>query len=58
MNLKNGCGVKVMDSMNNIHKTCENYIPQNDGCLLYFQLGCFNVSQYTVCYGDLIYGED
>lgn len=47
-----------MDSQNNIHKTCENYIPQNDGCLLYFQLGCFNVSQYTVCYGDLIFGED
>lgn len=47
-----------MDSQNNIHKTCENYIPQNDG---YFQLGwliIFNVSQYTVCYEDLIFGED
>lgn len=39
------------------HTKCENYIPQNDGCLLYFQLGAFDVSQYDKCYGDIIYEE-
>ena len=36
------------------HKTCKNYIPQNDGCILYYQLGAFNVSQYNHCYEKLI----
>lgn len=36
------------------HKNCKNYIPQNDGCILYYQLGAFNVSQYNCCYEKLI----
>lgn len=36
------------------HKTCKKYIPQNDGCILYYQLGAFNVSQYNHCYEKLI----
>ena len=39
------------------HESCENYIKKNDGCLLYYMLGCFNVSQYDCCYGDLIYDD-
>lgn len=29
----------------NIHKDCEHYVPENDMCLLYYQLGFFNVGK-------------
>ena len=40
------------------HKECEYYMPQNDSCLNYCQLGAFNVSQYKCCYKKLIWGEE
>ena len=29
----------------NIHKNCKNYVPENDMCMAYFQLGYFNMSK-------------
>ena len=29
----------------NIHKTCKEYVPENDMCLRYFQLGYFEVGK-------------
>ena len=31
--------------MKNFHKGCEHYVPENDMCLLYFQLGFFEVGK-------------
>jgi len=33
----------------NIHLNCQNYVPKNDMCLLYFELGVSEVSQYDEC---------
>ena len=41
-----------------IHKNCEHYVEINDMCLLYFQLGFNNVSQYGKCLEELIYGDE
>ena len=30
-----------------VHSDCEYYIKENDMCLLYFQLGFHNISQYN-----------
>jgi len=40
-----------------IHKDCQYYVPENDMCLLFFQLGFFNISQYDKCLEELIYNE-
>ena len=42
---------------NNIHLNCENYVPKNDMCLLYFELGVSNVSQYDECAEKIIYDD-
>ena len=34
--------------MTNMHQGCDYYIEQNDMCLLFFQLGFFNISQYLI----------
>lgn len=41
----------------NIHENCEYYIKQNDGGLLYYELGFFDVSQYETCIEDIIWEE-
>ena len=41
----------------NIHENCEYYIKQIDGCLNYYLLGYFNVSQYETCIEDITYEE-
>ena len=33
----------------NVHLNCKNYVPKNDMCLLYFELGVSNVSGYDEC---------
>jgi hypothetical protein len=43
--------------MNN-HSDCEYYVECNDMCLLYFELGFHNVSQYSECLEKKIWGED
>lgn len=40
-----------------VHSECEYYVEQNDMCLLYFQFGFHEVSQYTQCLGETIYGD-
>ena len=40
------------------HQDCEYYIKQNDGCLLYFELGASNVSQYGHCYKKILGWDD
>ena len=41
----------------NCHKDCEYYVEQNDMCLLYFELGFHNVSQYPECLTKEIYND-
>ena len=41
----------------NVHKDCENYVEKNDMCLLYFELGISNVSQYDTCAEKIIYND-
>ena len=40
-----------------IHEDCEYYVAQNDMCLLFFELGFHNVSQYKECLEKVIYNE-
>ena len=42
---------------NNIHLNCDNYVPINDMCLRYFQLGISEVSQYDECAEKIIYDD-
>lgn len=42
--------------MNN-YKDCEYYVEQNDMCLLYYEFGFFNVSQYSECVESMVYDE-
>lgn len=32
-----------------VHEDCEYYVPENDMCLAYYQLGFFNISEYKEC---------
>lgn len=43
---------------NKVHEECKHYIPQNDMCLLFFQLGFHNVSQYDKCLEEMIYNDE
>ncbi len=41
----------------NVHLNCQNYVPKNDMCLLYFELGVSEVSQYDECAEKIIYDD-
>lgn len=41
----------------NVHLNCQNYVPKNDMCLLYFELGISEVSQYDTCAEKVIYDD-
>ena len=41
----------------NVHLNCENYVPKNDMCLLFFELGVSDVSQYDECAEKIIYND-
>ena len=41
----------------NIHLNCDNYVPKNDMCLLYFELGISEVSQYDECAEKKIFND-
>lgn len=41
----------------NVHKDCENYVEKNDMCLLFFELGISDVSQYDTCAEKIIYND-
>lgn len=42
---------------NNVHLNCQNYVPRNDMCLLFFELGVSDVSQYDTCAEKIIYDD-
>ena len=39
------------------HKNCQYYVEQNNMCLLFFELGFHEVSQYHDCLKEVIYDE-
>ena len=41
----------------NIHLNCEQYVPKNDMCLRWFELGVSEVSQYDECAEKVIYND-
>ena len=41
-----------------VHTDCQHYVEQADMCLLYFQLGYFEVSQYKECLTKQISGDN
>lgn len=41
----------------NIHLNCQNYVPKNDMCLKYFQLGISEVLQYDECVEKKIFND-
>lgn len=41
----------------NVHLNCQNYVPKNDMCLLYFELGVSEVSQYDECAEKTIFND-
>ena len=41
----------------NIHLNCQNYVPKNDMCLLYFELGVSEVSQYDECAEKVLFSD-
>ena len=41
----------------NVHLNCENYVPRNDMCLLYFELGVSEVSQYDGCAEKIVFDD-
>lgn len=41
----------------NVHLNCQNYVAKNDMCLLYFELGVSEVSQYNECAEKTIFND-
>ena len=41
----------------NVHLNCQNYVPKNDMCLLYFELGISEVSQYDECAEKTVFSD-
>ena len=46
------------DETMSVHSDCEYYVEQNDMCLLFFQFGFHEVSQYKECLEKTVYGGD
>lgn len=40
-----------------VHSDCQYYVEQNDMCLLFFQFGFHEVSQYNECLEERVYNE-
>ena len=55
---KEGYDLLCDNCMGNVHLNCQNYVPKNDMCLLYFELGISEVSQYNECAEKIIYDDD
>lgn len=55
---KEGYDLLCDNCMDNVHLNCQNYVPKNDMCLLYFELGISEVSQYNECAEKIIYDDD
>lgn len=48
---------KCDNCKSNVHLNCANYVPKNDMCLQYFELGVSEVSQYKECAEKTIYDD-
>ena len=48
---------KCDNCKSNVHLNCANYVPKNDMCLQYFELGVSEVSQYDECAEKKIYND-
>ena len=40
-----------------VHRDCQYYVEQNDMCLLFFELGFHEISQYNKCLEEVIYND-
>lgn len=40
-----------------VHSDCEFYVECNDMCLLYFELGFHNISQYRECLENVVFND-
>lgn len=56
-NKPNNLDMLCDNCMENIHLNCENYVPRNDMCLKWFELGVSEVSQYDNCAEKVIYDD-
>ena len=54
---KTGMDNNCDNCKNNVHLNCDNYVPKNDMCLLFFELGVSEVSQYDTCAEKVIYND-
>ena len=54
---KTGEDKTCLNCKDNIHLNCENYVPKNDMCLKFFQLGISEVSQYDECAEKVLYDD-
>ena len=54
---KNKNNHKCDNCKENIHLNCQNYVPKNDMCLQYFELGISEVSQYNTCAEKKIFND-
>lgn len=54
---KKGLNISCDNCMKNIHLNCEYYVPKNDMCLKYFELGISSVSQYDDCAEKVLYDD-
>ena len=48
---------KCDNCKSNIHLNCQQYVPKNDMCLKWFELGVSDVSQYDDCAEKIIYDD-
>ena len=55
---KEGMDITCDNCVKNVHLNCQNYVPKNDMCLLYFELGISDVSQYDKCAEKIIYDDN
>ena len=54
---KTGDDKTCRNCKDNVHLNCQNYVPKNDMCLLFFELGVSNVSQYNECAEKIVFSD-
>ena len=54
---KEGLDLSCDNCRENVHLNCQNYVPKNDMCLQYFELGVSEVSQYDDCAEKVIFDD-
>ena len=54
---KNGMNNYCDNCRENVHLNCDNYVPANDMCLRWFELGVSEISGYDECAEKTIYND-